>query len=466
MAAIHFILFCVRLLILHNPCDGPRERPPQAAPKGTQKLSGKRTGSGRNSGKSMGTPMGQPARVAGNLSGIRYRGTATHNVRFAVPFVFVLLCRLIPMRHRERMILMEKITPLYQTHLVEGGKMVPFAGYLLPVQYPTGVIAEHMAVRTACGLFDVSHMGEFVFRGEGALATLNHLLTNDFTNMAAGRVRYTAMCLSDGGTVDDLVIYKFADDCYLAVVNAANRGKDYAHMAANLLADTEIEDISDNVAQLALQGPNAKEILAHLIDPELLPQKYYTAVREVILAGIPCMISRTGYTGEFGYELYTAADDAPRLWKLLRDVGKEHGLIPCGLGARDTLRLEAAMPLYGHEMDEAVTPLEAGLDFAVKLQKPEFIGRDALLAAGAPKRVRVGLKATGRGILREEQDVYCDGVKIGRTTSGTFAPYLKQAIAMALVDAAHTTVGTAVEVDVRGRRVPAEIVPLPFYKRG
>ena len=251
---------------------------------------------------------------------------------------------------------MEKTTPLYQTHLAEGGKMVPFAGYLLPVQYPTGVIAEHTAVRTACGLFDVSHMGEVIFRGEGALATLNHLLTNDFTNMSVGRVRYTAMCLPDGGTVDDLVIYKFGEDCYLAVVNAANREKDYAHMAANLLPDTEIEDISDRVAQLALQGPNAREILAHLIDPELLPQKYYTAVREVIVAGIPCMISRTGYTGEFGYELYTAAEDGPRLWKLLREAGADHGLIPCGLGARDTLRLEAAMPLYGHEMNETITP--------------------------------------------------------------------------------------------------------------
>ena len=360
---------------------------------------------------------------------------------------------------------MEKKTPLYPIHLDEGGKMVPFAGYLLPVQYPAGVIAEHMAVRTACGLFDVSHMGEVVFRGAGALATLNHLLTNDFTNMQVGRVRYTAMCLPDGGTVDDLVIYKFADDCFLAVVNAANRDKDCAHMSANLLPDTEMEDISDRVAQLALQGPNAKDILAHLIDPALLPQKYYTAVRELLIGGVPCMVSRTGYTGEFGYELYTAADDAPKLWNLLRDAGAEHGLIPCGLGARDTLRLEAAMPLYGHEMDETVTPLEAGLDFAVKLQKPEFIGREALLAAGAPGRVRVGLKATGRGILREAQEVYCDGAKIGQTTSGTFAPYLKQAIAMALVDAGHAAPGTAVEVDVRGRRVAAEIVPLPFYKR-
>lgn len=361
---------------------------------------------------------------------------------------------------------MEKKTPLYPIHLDEGGKMVPFAGYLLPVQYPAGVIAEHMAVRTACGLFDVSHMGEFVFRGAGALATLNHLLTNDFTNMQAGRVRYTAMCLPDGGTVDDLVIYKFADDCFLAVVNAANRDKDCAHMSANLLPDTEMADISDRVAQLALQGPNAKDILAHLIDPALLPQKYYTAVRELLIGGVPCMVSRTGYTGEFGYELYTAADDAPKLWNLLRDAGAEHGLIPCGLGARDTLRLEAAMPLYGHEMDETVTPLEAGLDFAVKLNKPEFIGKDALVAAGTPQRVRVGLAVTGRGIVREHQDLFLNGEKIGHTTSGTHCPFLGKALAMGLIDAKYAAVGTALEADVRGRRVAVEIVPLPFYKRG
>ncbi len=360
---------------------------------------------------------------------------------------------------------MELKTPLYATHVAEGGKIVPFAGYLLPVQYATGVVKEHMAVRQQAGLFDVSHMGEMLFTGETALATLNHLLTNDFTDMPIGRVRYSVMCNPGGGCVDDLVVYKFGPQEYLVVVNAANRHKDYDHMAANLLPGTKLEGISDSLAQLALQGPNAPAIMRKLLPEESIPQKYYTAIREVSVAGIPCMISRTGYTGELGYELYTAAENGEKLWQLLREAGQEYGLIPCGLGARDTLRLEASMPLYGHEMSDEITPLEAGLDFGVKLQKAEFIGRDALLAAGTPKRVRVGLAVTGRGILREHQDVYIGGEKIGQTTSGTYCPYLGKAVAMAMVGAENTAVGTAVEVDVRGRRVAAEVVPMPFYKR-
>lgn len=361
---------------------------------------------------------------------------------------------------------MERKTPLYDVHVAEGGKIVPFAGYLLPVQYGTGVIQEHMAVRQQAGLFDVSHMGEILFTGPTALDTINHLLTNDYNGMAVNKVRYGAMCNADGGTIDDLVVYKFGDECYLAVVNAANREKDYAHMAANVLPGTKCEDISDSVAQVALQGPKAPAILKKLLPEDQIPKGYYTALPKVNLEGMECMISRTGYTGELGYEIYTANENAPKLWKLLREAGEEFGLIPCGLGARDTLRLEAAMPLYGHEMDETITPLEAGLDFGVKLNKEEFIGKDALVAAGAPKRVRVGLEVVGRGIVREHQDVYLGQEKIGQTTSGTHCPYLGKAIAMALLDAAHTAEGTELEVDVRGRRVAGKIVPLPFYKRG
>ena len=360
---------------------------------------------------------------------------------------------------------MELKTPLYDVHVAEGGKMTPFAGYLLPVQYKTGVIKEHMAVRQACGLFDVSHMGEVVLTGPSALATLNHLMTNDFTSMTPGRVRYSVMCNEKGGCVDDLVVYKFGDEAYLAVVNAANRHKDVEHMQKNLLPGTKLEDISDSVAQLALQGPKAPAIMAKLLPQESIPQKYYTAVRDVDLCGMQCMISRTGYTGELGYEIYTAPENAEKLWKTLREAGEEFGLIPCGLGARDTLRLEAAMPLYGHEMDETVTPLEAGLDFAVKMKKEEFIGKEALAAAGTPQRVRVGLSVTGRGIIREHQDIYIGDEKIGASTSGTHCPYLGRAVAMALVGREHSEAGTAVEADVRGRRVAAEIVPLPFYKR-
>ena len=361
---------------------------------------------------------------------------------------------------------MEKKTPLYDIHVEEGGKIVPFAGYLLPVQYGTGVIKEHMAVRQQCGLFDVSHMGEILFTGPTALDTLNHLLTNDYTSMPMNKVRYGVMCNDKGGTIDDLVIYKFGDETYLAVVNAANRDKDYAHMAANVLPGTKCEDISDTVAQVALQGPKAPAILAKLVPDEFIPKGYYTAVPMAEIGGMKCMISRTGYTGELGYEIYTHNENAPKLWKLLREAGEEFGLIPAGLGARDTLRLEAAMPLYGHEMDEEITPLEAGLDFGVKMGKEEFIGHDALVAAGAPKRVRIGLEVTGRGIIREHQDVFFGGRLIGHTTSGTHCPYLGKAIAMALVSAGAVKEGDEVEADVRGRKVAAKVVPLPFYTRG
>ncbi len=357
-------------------------------------------------------------------------------------------------------------TPLYDVHVEEGGKIVPFAGYLLPVQYESGVITEHMAVRQACGLFDVSHMGEFTVSGPTALATLNHLLTNDFTNMTLGRVRYSVLCYEDGGCVDDLVVYKFGEESYLVVVNAANRAKDFEYMSSRILPGTEFCDISDSVAQIAVQGPNAPQLIAKLLPAEQIPVKYYTAVAHVSIAGIDCMISRTGYTGELGYEVYTAAADAPAVWHALREAGADLGCIPCGLGARDTLRLEAAMPLYGHEMDETVSPLETGLDFAVKLGKEEFVGKEALVAAGTPARTRVGLEATGRGILREHMPVFKAGQQVGTTTSGTKCPYIDKAVAMALVDNGALAEGDEVEVEVRGRMVAAKVVALPFYKRG
>lgn len=354
---------------------------------------------------------------------------------------------------------MERKTPLYDRHTAAGGKLVPFAGWLLPVQY-SGVIAEHRAVRTGCGLFDVSHMGELLLRGPDALANLNRLMTNDFSGMADGQARYSPMCYEDGGVVDDLIVYRCSDTAWLAVVNASNIGKDRDWMTAHLAGDCTLEDLSDQTAQLALQGPGAEALLRTLTAD--LPAKNYTAVLHGTVDGRPCLVSRTGYTGEDGFELYCAPADAPALWDALTAAGA----LPCGLGARDTLRLEAAMPLYGHEMDETVTPLEAGLDFAVKLNKPEFIGKDALVAAGTPQRVRVGLAVTGRGIVREHQDLFLNGEKIGQTTSGTHCPFLGKALAMGLIDAKYAAVGTALEADVRGRRVAVEIVPLPFYKRG
>ena len=361
---------------------------------------------------------------------------------------------------------MERKTPLYDIHVKEGGKIVPFAGYLLPVQYATGIIAEHNAVRERVGLFDVSHMGEVLFTGAGALATINHLFTNDYTDMPVGRVRYGVMCNEHGGCIDDLIVYKFGDEEFFVVVNASNREKDVAHMAANLLPDTGFEDLSDGIAELALQGPRAKDVLAKLCDAETLPARYYTAVRHVTVAGIDCMVSRTGYTGEFGYELYCAPADACAVWRALCEAGEEFDLIPCGLGARDTLRLEASMPLYGHEMDEDTTPIEAGLQLGVRMEKPEFIGREAILAAGEPTSVRAGIVATGRGILREHMDVYEGDRLVGHTTSGTFAPHLKSSIAMVRIERPSAFVGNKLEVDARGRRITAEVVQMPFYTRG
>ena len=357
---------------------------------------------------------------------------------------------------------MDLKTPLYDCHVALEGRMVPFAGYVLPVQYPTGVIREHMAVREACGLFDVSHMGEVLYRGPDALANLQKLLTNDFSTMRDGKVRYSVMCNPQGGVVDDLIVYRFSQDAYWVVVNAANRHKDVNWMRENLFGDCELTDMSDSVAQLALQGPKAGAIFAKVCDQEP-PTGYYTFIPEMTVAGVKCLVSRTGYTGEDGFELYCANADAPALWNALLEAGKDDGLIPCGLGARDTLRLEAAMPLYGHEMDDTVTPFETGLGWAVKMQKDDFIGRSALAGNEQPTRRRVGIEITGRGIAREHCDVYLDEKKIGVTTSGTHCPYLGKAVAMALIDG--PAEDGALAVDVRGRQIEAKFVPLPFYQR-
>ena len=360
---------------------------------------------------------------------------------------------------------MEKKTPLYEKHLEAKGKIVPFGGYLLPVQYPTGVITEHMAVRKGCGMFDVSHMGEILLRGPGSTAFLNHLLTNDYTKMEDGQARYSPMCNESGGVVDDLIVYKVKENSYFIVVNAANKDKDFAWMKGHAFGDITLEDISDSVVQIALQGPLAQQLLERLTGKACIPVKYYTAVFEAKIADIPCVISRTGYTGEDGFEFYCSVQDGPKLWDLLLENGTEEGLIPCGLGARDTLRLEAAMPLYGHEMNDEISPKEASLGIFVKMEKPDFIGKAAMEEKGAPKKKRVGLKVTGRGIIREKEDLFDGEKKVGVTTSGTHAPYLGYPIAMALVECEYAKPGTRLEADVRGRRVAAEVVKLPFYKK-
>ena len=354
---------------------------------------------------------------------------------------------------------MERKTPLYDRHTAAGGKLVPFAGWLLPVQY-SGVIAEHRAVRTGCGLFDVSHMGELLLRGPDALANLNRLMTNDFSGMADGQARYSPMCYEDGGVVDDLIVYRCSDTAWLAVVNASNIGKDRDWMTAHLAGDCTLEDLSDQTAQLALQGHGAEALLRTLTAD--LPAKNYTAVLHGTVDGRPCLVSRTGYTGEDGFELYCAPADAPALWDALTAAGA----LPCGLGARDTLRLEAAMPLYGHELSPSINPYEAGLGIFVKLEKPDFIGKAALERARPVSRRRVGLQMTGRGIAREGCPVYDGGRQVGVVTSGTHCPWVGQAVALALVDAAYKEPGTPLQVDVRGRRVDAQVVKTPFYRRG
>ena len=361
---------------------------------------------------------------------------------------------------------MEQKTPLYDRHVAAGGKIVPFAGYMLPVQYPAGVIAEHMAVRQKAGLFDVSHMGEVVISGPDALANLHRIFTNDFTSMVDGRVRYSPMCYDDGGVVDDLIVYRFGPEEYYVVVNASNRHKDVAWIKEHLTGDVQFRDISDDTAQIALQGPRSLEILKKITNESDIPKKYYTFKNGVSVGGYSCLLSQTGYTGESGYELYCRPEDAPGLWDALLEAGREEGLIPCGLGARDTLRLEASMPLYGHEMDETITPLEAGLDFGVKMQKTDFIGKAGIEAKLPLTRMRVGLKMTGRGIAREHCPVFDGGKQVGETTSGSHCPYLGEALAMALIDIDHTEIGTALEVEVRGKRIACEIIPLPFYKKG
>lgn len=359
---------------------------------------------------------------------------------------------------------MEKKTPLYECHVQAEGKIVPFAGYLLPVQYKTGVITEHMAVRKAAGLFDVSHMGEVIIEGRDALTNVQRLVTNDCSSMKDGQVKYSPMCNEEGGVVDDLLIYRINQEKFLFIINAANRTKDIEWMKRHLSGDVKLLDISDEISMIALQGPKSQSILTRLVKEEDLPAKYYSFRENVNVSGITCMISKTGYTGEEGYELCCKNEDAVKVWELLLSCGRDDGLIPCGLGSRDTLRLEAGMPLYGHEMNENISPLEAGLGFAVKMNKSDFIGKQGLIERGEPTKSRVGLKITGRGIARENCPVFYNDREIGRTTSGTHSPYLGYPIAMALIDKDFIKVGANLQVEVRGKRISAEIVSLPFYK--
>lgn len=352
-------------------------------------------------------------------------------------------------------------TPLYDEHVKLAGKIVPFAGFMLPVQYEAGVISEHKAVREKAGIFDVSHMGEAMLEGKDAVANLNRLLTNKYDDLKIGMARYSLMLYENGGQVDDLIVYRISDEKFFLVLNASNAQKDIAWIREHLTGSVIFTDLCDRIAQIALQGPNSKEIISQFCSPDELPQKYYSFTYSIKVAGVDCLVSRTGYTGEFGYELYMEPQNASTVWKAFLKAGA----LPCGLGCRDTLRLEAAMPLYGHELSDTTPPMSTGLSFVIKLDKEDFIGKAAILANMEPRRIRVGLKVTGRGIVREHEPIMINGNEVGTTTSGTHCPTLNIGCAMAYIDREHSAVGTAVEVLVRGRSISAEIVPLPFYKR-
>jgi aminomethyltransferase len=361
-------------------------------------------------------------------------------------------------------------TPLYKEHLSAGGRMVEFAGFELPVQY-NSLTDEHHAVRQRAGLFDVSHMGEITIRGPNALDFVQLISCNDHQKMTVGRAQYTGIMYPEGTFVDDTLVHKMADDEFLLVVNAANRHKDVAYLTevAAGMEDVEVVDLSDEYAQLALQGPLAEEILQPLTPENLSELKYYRFI-EGGVAGTAAIIARTGYTGEDGFELYVEPSAAPGLWRAILDKGQPHGLLPAGLGARDTLRFEASMSLYGNDIDHTTTPLEAGLGWIVKFKKGDYIGRDVLerQKEEGVQRKLVGFEMHERGIARHGYPVLLredDSEPVGEVTSGTQSPTLGRALGMAYLPIEATEVGTEFFVQIRKRTAPARVVEMPFYSR-
>lgn len=356
-------------------------------------------------------------------------------------------------------------TACYEWHASHGGRMVDFAGWEMPVQYST-IVAEHNAVRKAAGLFDIAHMGRLKFTGPDAARFLNHLVTNDVDKLAVGQIQYALVTNTAGGILDDVLVYRFAD-FHLLVVNASNRLKILGWIDQHKSKfNAQVEDLTVSHFMLALQGSQAEKLLQPLVDVDLTKIAYYFGSPARVLDQ-PALVSRTGYTGEDGFEVVLPAPSGARLWTTLIEAGTSIGLLPAGLGCRDTLRLEAAMPLYGHELNETIDPFTAGLAFAVKLDKPDFLGKSALVAAKAntSRQRRVGYELVGKRIAREGALLFSGSEQIGHVTSGTFSPTLEKAIGMAYVNPAVAAVGTPLEVDIRGKREPATVVKLPFYKR-
>jgi aminomethyltransferase len=362
-----------------------------------------------------------------------------------------------------------KLTPLAQAHRQLGARMVDFGGWLMPLQYPPGILEEHKATRSGVGVFDVSHMGEVHFRGPGALAAVQRLCTNDIGRLADGQAVYTVACNLAGGIVDDLIVYRFSDQHYLTVVNAANIDKDFGWFQENAGSLCEIRNASEETALIAYQGPQAAGSLASLVDGGLLPPRAFTFLPEARLAGRRVSIARTGYTGEDGFEVFCAPADAVPLWEALVEAARRHGGLPVGLGARDTLRLEARLSLYGNDLDDTTTPLEAGLGWVVKFETGEFIGRAALLEQKQKglQRKLVGFVVEGRGIARHGYGIQisADGPVVGVVTSGGYGPTVSKSIGLGYVPATLAEPGQRLAIDCRGRLAAAEVVKGPFYRR-
>ena len=358
-------------------------------------------------------------------------------------------------------------TPLFESYSKYGGKTIDFGGWELPVQF-SSIKEEHEAVRTKAGLFDVSHMGEIFVTGNDSLAYLQRLVTNDVSKVKNGQAQYTAMCYEDGGIVDDLLVYKIEDHHYMLVVNASNIEKDFDWMQQAAFGDVKLENHSADYGLLAFQGPLAETILQRLTSEDLAEIKAFRFKTDVSVGGHSVIVSRTGYTGEDGFEIYANPEAAIALWDLILTEGAKDGAVPCGLGARDTLRFEACLALYGQELSDQISPLEAGLNFVVKLNKEEdFIGKAALASQkenGVPRK-SVGIEMIDKGIPRHGYAVYLDDEKIGEVTTGTQSPTLKKNIGLALVSREHAELGTEIEVEIRNKRLKAKIVETPFYKR-
>ncbi|MEX1028866.1 MAG: glycine cleavage system aminomethyltransferase GcvT [Paenibacillaceae bacterium] len=360
-----------------------------------------------------------------------------------------------------------KRTPLFPLYEKQGAKTIDFGGWDLPVQF-SSIMKEHEAVRTQAGLFDVSHMGEFTVKGEGSLSFLQQLLTNDISKLEDGQALYALMCYTDGGVVDDLLVYKLKEHDYMLVVNASNIDKDFEWLQKHVEDGVVLSNVSDEMSLIALQGPLAERIMGKVCDAPVGTLGSYRFLQNVRVGEAVALVSRTGYTGEDGFEIYTDNESVLKVWELLLEAGAEDGLVAAGLGARDTLRFEARLPLYGQELSSTITPIEAGLGFFVKLDKGDFIGREVLNEQklhGAPRKL-VGIEMIDRGIPRSHYPVYDnDDRQIGEVTTGTQSPTLKTNIGLALVETAFSALGTEVYVEIRGKRLKAVVIKAPFYVR-